>query len=110
MIILDDPLYKSLATVFKMAHAQASKGKGKARHEDDGVSFKHQDMCSTARSHGVGFTFGQAEKKLREASRMLDKNHHDKQSIIFAVVEALGAINYIAGGVIVLAEKHGMPR
>lgn len=90
-------LYSSLENVFSMALAQASTGKGKVRHAEDGEPFEKQQICEITRRLGHGFPLGQAVKKIQESPR-LDGEHK--------INELLGAINYIAASIIVeIGEK-----
>jgi hypothetical protein len=61
-----------LEEIFGDALAQATRGKGHARHglgrdSSERDNFLAQDWRAIARRHGPGFLSGQAEKKLREA-------------------------------------------
>lgn len=94
----DVPGYETLAKILHRAYTQAATGKGAERHANE-QPFSEQPMQSTADKHGVGFLFGQADKKMTEAHNMMRRGETDK-----AVHELLGAINYIAGAIL-FAEK-----
>lgn len=87
--------YASLRNVFRMAEEQASMGKGKNRHAVDGELFQDQQICEISRRIGIGFSLGQAVKKIYESDRL------DKDA---SISELLGAINYIAAAIIVKGE------
>lgn len=91
--------YDTLSQVLSDAIDQASKGKGRIRHATDGEPFERQQICEIARrlegSQVAGVLF-QAVKKVYESKR-LDTDG--------AIQELLGAINYIAAGIILLKEK-----
>jgi hypothetical protein len=81
-----------LQAVFDDALAQATRGKGNARHGQgkdptDAENFLAQDWREIARRHGPGFLSGQAEKKLREA---LELAHAERDT------ELLGVLVYVA--------------
>ena len=88
-------LYEKLRGVLDRAFDHASKGKGHERH-DDGRVFEEQPSAQIARLVGTGYTRGQAMKKIVEAGR-LPKDR--------AVLELLGAINYVALDILVLEGK-----
>ena len=90
---VSDHPYAKLREVLERAFIQASGGKGKERHAEDGEAFEDQVICEVRRRVGHGYTRGQAVKKIYEAGR-LPKDR--------AVAELLGAINYIAADIIVL--------
>ena len=94
-----DDGYDCLRAVLDQAVEQASRGKGRERHAS-GEPFDEQTIMQTTRAHGLGFATGQAEKKLREAHRLVDK----EDGIRRAVHELLGAINYTAAAIIRLQE------
>lgn len=75
-----------LQEVFNRCIDQAVLGKGEERH-GKGLEFFEQPWVDIARTHGIGFLTGQAEKKLREAQGM-DADGWER--------EMLGAINYAA--------------
>lgn len=91
--------YAPLIEVLNEAAVQAAHGKGHERHSG-GKPFIHQPLLEITRRYGLGFPFGQVEKKLEEANRMVGRGQIDA-----AIREMLGAINYIAGAVIVLNEQ-----
>ncbi|QKN87934.1 hypothetical protein Alexa_053 [Acinetobacter phage vB_AbaP_Alexa] len=84
--------YEKLDDVLARAFKQASEGKGKERHAND-LPFHEQPMQQVNRMVGVGFSHGQAIKKIVESQNMPPEQ---------AVHELLGAICYIAGGIITL--------
>lgn len=86
--------YDKLADVFRRAFEQASEGKGKERHANEGVPFEIQPMSTINIEQGSidGFLY-QARKKCLESKRLPDGR---------AQAELLGALNYIAGAVIAL--------
>ena len=88
--------YESLGHVLQMAVDQAANGKGKERHAC-GEPFDQQKICRISRFLGVGFALGQAEKKIEESVRL------DGEA---GQAELLGAINYVAAGLIVMAEEN----
>ena len=89
--------YIDLETALDAALAQATSGKGSARHST-GKNFLEQPIMTITRTHGVGFPMGQASKKIQEASRMEpDAARH----------EVLGAIVYLAAAWIALNETNG---
>lgn len=90
-------LYSSLEKVLSMALDQASNGKGKERHAEEGEPFEKQQICEITRRVGHGFPLGQAVKKIQESPRL--KGEH-------LVNELLGAINYIAASIIVEMDKE----
>jgi hypothetical protein len=89
------PGYEELAEVLGEAIGQAQHGKGKERHAD-GKPFLRQPMLEIGRMVGPGYMLGQAMKKAQEAARLPGK---DKK-----IAELLGAINYLAGCVLLLRE------
>lgn len=81
-----------LELVFRDALAQATRGKGDARHgqgrdSSDPGNFMAQDWFAIARRHGPAFLSGQAEKKLREA---LELQRPERRG------ELLGVLVYVA--------------
>ncbi len=88
--------YERLESVLLSAHAQASSGKGKARHAND-LPFDEQPMQAIADQVGPGFLSGQAIKKIIESQSM------DTPA---AKAELLGAINYLAGLIIHLEDRE----
>lgn len=93
--------YRPLIEVLIDAANHAALGKGKERHAGE-KAFVDQPMLTITRRYGLGFPFGQAEKKLEEAHRMVERGQTDA-----AIREMLGAINYIAGAVIYVYELDG---
>lgn len=89
--------YEPLAAVLAEALEQAAHGKGRERHAQGETPFDRQPICEIARMVGPGFNVGQAMKKGQEALRLPPGRD---------VAELLGAINYLAGAVIVLRERH----
>lgn len=87
-----DPKYKELARVMDMALEQAQGGKGAERHSQ-GEPFHEQPICAIQHMVGSGFALGQAIKKLDEIKKL--------PTTEAKVKEALGAMNYIGGYVIV---------
>lgn len=93
---VDNPSYSSLKRVLDMAYDQASSGKGKERHANND-SFESQPICQIPRYQGsIDFVTGQAIKKCLEVTKL--------PTVDAKVRELLGAINYIAAGIIVLQE------
>ncbi len=88
--------YNSLADVLQEAIDQASKGKGIERHAKFREPFEEQKICEIARRVGVGYDLGQAIKKSMESVRLPYPRN---------INELLGAINYLAGAVIVMREE-----
>lgn len=82
--------YESLLGVLNEAYEQVAFGKGKERHAN-GKPFEQQRMIVIDRAVGGGFCRGQAIKKIEESQG---------QDVDGAVVNLLGAINYIAGEII----------
>lgn len=88
--------YSSLKRVLDMAYDQASSGKGKERHANNDT-FESQPICQIPRYQGsIDFVTGQAIKKCLEVTKL--------PTVDAKVRELLGAINYIAAGIIVLQE------
>lgn len=97
-VVLDAPNYTALAAIFRDAFDQASAGKGKDRHAQ-GERFEDQPILDIGRRRGRGFVLGQAEKKIGEADRMVNRGERGA-----AQRELLGALNYIAAAVILIDE------
>ena len=96
LLKVDNPSYSSLKRVLDMAYEQASSGKGKERHANDD-NFEDQPICQIPRYQGsIDFVTGQAIKKCLEVTKL--------PTVDAKVRELLGAINYIAAGIIVLQE------
>lgn len=91
--------YEKLDDVLSRAFQQASEGKGKERHAND-LPFHEQPMQQVNRMVGVGFSHGQAIKKIVESQNMEPEK---------AVHELLGAICYIAGGIITIESRSEAP-
>jgi hypothetical protein len=89
------PGYESLATVYDSAIEQASEGKGRERHANEGEAYENQIICEVARRVGLGYPLGQAVKKIYESQRIGGER---------GVAELLGALNYVAAAVIVMRE------
>ena len=103
MTVLSADGYEALAGVLRRAFEQASAGKGKERHAN-GKPFTEQPMLSINRTLGsIDGMLYQAAKKSAEARGLPTTER--------AVAELLGAINYLAGAVILLEEGmlHGKP-
>uniref|UniRef100_A0A6M3LYU7 Uncharacterized protein n=1 Tax=viral metagenome TaxID=1070528 RepID=A0A6M3LYU7_9ZZZZ len=83
-----------LKAVLNMAYAQAMLGKGKERHADK-KPFVEQISMSITKAIGLAYPLGQAWKKVDESQRMAKEA---------AVRELLGAIVYVAMGVIHLLD------
>jgi hypothetical protein len=93
---VDNPSYSSLKRVLDMAYDQASSGKGKERHANNDT-FESQPICQIPRYQGsIDFVTGQAIKKCLEVTKL--------PTVDAKIRELLGAINYIAAGIIVLQE------
>lgn len=89
-----DPLKYVLSLAY--THAMGRKGKGMQRHGSD-LPFRDQISCVITRLVGPGYPLGQALKKQDEAQRL------ERDA---AVLELLGAINYLAIEVINLMEQR----
>jgi hypothetical protein len=95
-VVEEDSSYSSLKRVLDMAYDQASSGKGKERHANNDT-FESQPICQIPRYQGsIDFVTGQAIKKCLEVTKL--------PTVDAKVRELLGAINYIAAGIIVLQE------
>lgn len=92
--------YERLAQVLQSAFAQAAHGKGKERHAN-ALPFHEQPMQQIARSRGLGFILGQADKKSQEGQGMLERGNADA-----CVRELLGAIVYLAGAVVFIQDQQ----
>ena len=89
--------YFELERILKLALEQASGGKGKERHSS-GEDFEKQKICEISRRLGSNdYNLGQAVKKIYESKRLPKER---------AIAELLGAINYIAAGIIILEESE----
>lgn len=92
------PEYVALVNVLRAAYEQAAEGKGKERHAVENQPFEQQTMCEITRrvmGSPVSPMLYQAVKKCYESPRL---------SLTKAREELLGAIDYIAAGVILLEE------
>ena len=90
--------YESLERVLADAVAQASSGKGKARHAVEGEPFEKQQICEIARrlkGHPAASVLFQVVKKVYESGRL------DKDA---AIAELRGAVNYLGAALIVMEE------
>ncbi len=88
--------YSELRFVLGEALEQASGGKGKERHANEGERFEHQQIVRLGYWSGnAGFQIGQAIKKAMESQRLPADR---------AVAELLGAINYAAAAVVVIRQ------
>lgn len=89
--------YFELERILKLALEQASEGKGSERHAN-GEDFEKQKICEISRRLGSNdYNLGQAVKKIYESKRLPKER---------AIAELLGAINYIAAGIIILEESE----
>lgn len=84
--------YEKLDDVLARAFNQASQGKGAERHATE-APFHEQPMQQVNAMVGVGFSNGQAIKKIVESLNMAPEK---------AVHELLGAICYLAGSIITI--------
>ena len=93
----EDPAYKRLRVVLDRAYDQASRGKGRERHAN-GEPFEDQLIVKLGQflGHSTDGNVFQACKKAIESKRL----PRDR-----AVAELLGAINYLAGAVIILEDR-----
>ena len=87
-----EPGYEPLAAVLQEALNQAQHGKGKARHACK-KPFMRQPMMEIGRMVGSGYMIGQAMKKAQESMRL---------PVDAAIAECYGAINYLAGNILML--------
>lgn len=86
------PQYAELARVLNLAYAQADSGKGKERHALVGEAFQDQKIVQLGEwMDSTAFAVGQACKKGIESTRLPPDR---------AILELLGAINYLAAAVI----------
>lgn len=90
--------YDGLRSVFDAALAHAAEGKGKERHAN-GRPFDRQPMMEISRMVGPGFPLGQAIKKAQESIGMLGRGEAGA-----AESELLGAINYLAGAILLMRD------
>lgn len=91
--------YEPLIDVLNAAAMQAAMGKGHERHAGDNTPFCDQPMAQITKRYGLGFCFGQVEKKMEEAMRMFNRKQY-----LAARAELLGAINYLAGATLHIEE------
>lgn len=89
--------YQPLIDVLLEAVEQASRGKGRERHETDEKPFSEQVSCWIQRE-GFDYARGQAVKKLHESLRLQPEA---------ATRELLGAINFCAIAIIDLRKRGG---
>lgn len=95
--LLPAPGYESLARILDSALDDAQNGKGLARHSS-GEPFEDQQIVQFGEWMGnTGFAIGQACKKAIESTR-LDPGP--------AILELLGAINYLAAAVLVIERRR----
>jgi hypothetical protein len=94
--------YDSLAGVLIDALHQAQYGKGHERHATD-QPFIDQPIMIEARLVGLGFTAGQARKKILEAIR------YAHTSPGRSITDLLGAIVYTAATVLAIRERSPAP-
>lgn len=87
---VENPNYDKLMSVLMDAYEQAANGKGSERHAN-GLNFEDQDMIQIMDRVGIGFSLGQAIKKIVEGQRLRRGQ---------AKKEFLGAIVYLAGAII----------
>jgi hypothetical protein len=89
--------YFELESVLRNALSQAAEGKGKERHAN-GENFEDQ-MIMWIEETFKSFQLGQAVKKMHESQRL---------DVDAAIVDLLGAINYIAARIIFLKKQSGL--
>ncbi len=92
------PGYEPLAEVLGRALQQADSGKGAERH-GRGLPFMDQPMIQIGKWTGPGGPAFQAIKKTQEALGMVGRGERAA-----AERELLGAINYLAGAVLLIRE------
>ena len=93
-----NPNYNRLYKILMLALEQSSGGKGKERHANN-EPFEEQKICEISRRLGSNdYNLGQAVKKIYESKRLPKER---------AIAELLGAIYYIAAGIIILEESDG---
>lgn len=90
--------YEPLASVLYQALDQAESGKGRTRHAN-GRPFIKQPIMEIGRMVGLGYPTGQAQKKTQEAVGMANRGEYGA-----AEAELLGAIVYLAAGVLLIRE------
>ena len=92
--LIIDKNYSSLVDTLFLALEHAAVTKGKERHAN-GLPFEKQKICRINRDVGLGYGLGQAIKKIEESVKLpIDR----------AILELVGAINYLSGVIIVLKE------
>ena len=91
--------YDSLQRVLTDALLQASEGKGRDRHAQEGEPFDRQPILEVTRRLGLGYPLGQAVKKIYESQRLVPEA---------AVRELLGSIVYCAAAVIRIREENAV--
>lgn len=99
-----DVRYTSLAAVLREAYDQAASGKGSQRHNPRGTFFDQQPILEIGRMVGIGFHTGQAMKKSQEATTRFQRDPQNREERERAVAELLGAINYLAAGIVLIRE------
>lgn len=92
--------YEQLRSVLMDALAQAASGKGNERH-GMGLPFESQPMIQFGRMVGMAGPAFQVLKKTNEALGMANRGQSDA-----AEREFLGAINYLAGCVLLVREAR----
>lgn len=98
--------YERLEAVFARAVEQAASGKGRKRHATEGAAYEEQPMVVISKLLGSNEgNLWQAIKKIQESKRLLTLENGQAR----ARAELLGALNYIAGAIIVLDELRYDP-
>jgi hypothetical protein len=95
------PGYEPLARILQEAYMQSAAGKGLERHADH-KDFLSQPILRIGRKYGFGFNIGQAAKKMEEAQGMIERDE-----VVKARHEFLGAIVYLASAILLLEESSG---
>ena len=96
------PGYEGLRRVTSLAYDQASKGKGKRRHNSVVPKpFDRQPICEIGRMVGTGYNAGQIMKKIQESKAMADRGDFEA-----AKAEILGAIVYSASMFMLVEEAQ----
>lgn len=91
---MTDIAYASLRHVLDKAFSQASEGKGKERHAEEGEPFEKQQIVEIGKrlqGNAAAGPLFQAVKKIYESGRLDDEK---------GIHELYGAINYIAAAII----------
>lgn len=91
--------YSHLWKVLKLAYYQAATDKGRERHANE-KPFHEQPIITISDMVGHGFTFGQAIKKIQEASSM-----YRDGKIPAVQAELLGAIVYLAAAYLFISGR-----